>query len=189
MCFVGFSVFQVVLKGAFATKCEMATQRSEYRVYIVYYKRMQSLERADSLKWFGWILHTDICQCWANGKFSLPGGISRQTANNNNLLKTKESLCPVAVTTTPEALPTRANSGINLISFLPSQTATKRRLSAASPSGPPECFCVGRLVFYQTLTLCVSMCRRLLFPGNVSVCRTSGQLESCLTGVFARAPL
>lgn len=71
----------------------------------------------------------------------------RGKANNNNLLKRKEPYCPVAVATTPRALCTDTNVGKFWHSshFSPAQPDSNK--ACPLPHGPPELFCVGRLVF------------------------------------------
>ncbi|KAL1275786.1 hypothetical protein QQF64_035409 [Cirrhinus molitorella] len=103
----------------------------------------------------------------------------RGKANNNNLLRRKESFRPVAVVTTPRALCTHTNVGKFWHSphLSPCPARQQQSTSLSTAPGPPELFCVRRLVFFTRRSLCVCMCRQLLFPGNASVCRTPGRLE------------
>lgn len=73
----------------------------------------------------------------------------RGKANNNNLLKRKEPYCPVAVATTPRAVCTDTNVGKFWHSshFSPAQPDSNKAQACPLPHGPPELFCVGRLVF------------------------------------------
>lgn len=89
------------------------------------------------------------------------GGLRKRRgkANNNNLLKRKESYCPVAVATTPRALCTHTNVGKFWHSspLSPAQPDSNKAQACPLPPGPPELFCVGRLVFLAD-TPCVFLC-------------------------------
>lgn len=123
------------------------------------------------------------------------GGLRKRRgkANNNNLLKRKESYCPVAVATTPRALCTHTNVGkfwhSSPLSPLPCPARQQQSTSLSTAPRPTRALLCGQASLFSRHSLCVSMCRQLLFPGNASVFRTPGRLEWCLTRVFARALL